>query len=76
MTEPPPSICAKCQRPFRSYFKIERVNEAGEPTVSAALCSIPCVLSWTYSYATTIGMMGAAKAKSLLDNVLGLLQGK
>lgn len=71
-----PLFCAKCQRPLRSYFKVERVAEAGTTTVSAVTCSIPCLISWTYGYATLMGMMGAAKAKSLLDGVLGLLQGK
>ena len=69
-----PSICAKCQQPLRSHFKIERIHENGSTTVSASLCSIPCVISWAYGYATLMGMMGAAKAKSLLDNMLDLFK--
>jgi hypothetical protein len=34
------------------------------------------VISWAYGYATMVGMMGAAKAKSLIDTVLDALQGK
>jgi hypothetical protein len=73
---PPPTTCAKCQRALRSHFKIERVHHSGSTTVSASLCSIPCVISWAYGYATMVGMMGAAKAKSLIDTVLDALQGK
>lgn len=75
-TAPLPTTCAKCQHQLRSYFKIERIHENGQVTVSAALCSIPCVLAWTYSYATMMGLMGAAKAKSVIGSVLELLQGK
>ena len=72
----PPATCAKCQRPLSSYFKIERIDTVGNTTISAATCSIPCLIGWAYSYATMMGMMGAAKARSVVDRVLEILQGK
>lgn len=74
MTTPPPSICAKCQRPLRSHFKIERIHENGSTTVSASLCSLPCVIQWSYSYATTIGMLGTMKVKSTITSILDALR--
>jgi hypothetical protein len=71
-----PTTCAKCQKPLRSYFKVERIAADGNTTISAALCSIPCVIGWAYGYATVVGMMGAAKAKGVVDQVLELLRGK
>ncbi len=75
-TAPAPTTCAKCQRPLRSYFNVARIDGNGNTTISAALCSIPCVISWAYGYATMVGMMGAAKAKGVVDQVLELFRGK
>ena len=70
-----PILCAKCSRPVRSYFRIERIDQDGNTTVTAVTCSIICLVQWCTNYATMLGTMGAMKAKSTLDQVVDFVRG-
>ncbi len=67
--------CSKCNGVVESYFRVERIGRDGQPTVTAVVCSIPCLLSWGASYAAMAGTVGVMKAKSMVDQVVGLFWG-
>lgn len=74
--------CAKCHKPLDAYFKIERVNQRGEVTTSASVCSLTCMLGWGQDYAAHAGMQIAvgvqqkiASAKRTWDSLKSFIKG-
>ncbi len=67
--------CSKCAGVVQSYFRIERIGRDGQPTVTAVVCSVPCLLQWGASYAAMVGTMGAMKAKSAIDQLVEMFRG-
>ena len=68
-------VCHHCRKPMRGYFRVERFNDRGQSTVAASVCSVACLLQWTYGYATTAGLMVAGRAREVWQNILGMFRG-
>ena len=68
MSPPTPvcSICAKQDAP--SYFKISRLTPTGESPLTVT-CSINCLLTWGYKYASMQGVKLAYGAKAALKEI-------
>lgn len=62
--------CAKCKRDVTAYFKVERITH-GNVIISAEVCSVPCLLQWTYDFATLQGVHVAASVKQKFDQAKG-----
>lgn len=68
-------VCHHCRKPMRGYFRVERFNDRGQSTVAASVCSVACLLQWTYGYATTAGTIVVGRAKDVWQNVMDLFKG-
>ena len=64
--------CAKCKKPLDSYFRVERLVH-DNVTLSANLCSVVCLLQWTYDYATLQGAQVAFGVKQKFDAAKGAI---
>ena len=73
-TQPAQLVCNHCRGPLRGSFRIERRNANGNLTAAANLCSVPCVLQWCVEYAKHVGLQGAVRARTMIDQVLDLFR--
>lgn len=64
MSAPICSVCATRDAP--SYFKVARVAPDGVESPLTVCCSIRCLISWSYQYATLQGTRMVWTAKETL----------
>ena len=63
-------------RPVTAHYRITRVDASGIVKIDVAICSVVCLIKWSYAHAAEQGAKGAAAAKGAIDHVLGLLRGR
>ena len=64
--------CAKCDKLLDSYFRVER-RVHDNVTVGANLCSVVCLLQWTYDYATLQGAQVAFGVRKKFEDAQGAI---
>lgn len=71
MSPPVLPVCSVCQRrDAPSYFKVAQVSLGGVESPLTTTCSIKCLLTWAYQYATLKGAVLAAQTKGLVQQLL------
>lgn len=69
-------ICSVCRsRDAASYLRVQNVTPGGVETLLTTTCSIKCLLTWTYKYATLKGVMLAAQTKSAMQQFIDRIKG-
>lgn len=75
MTEPkqPSVVCAHCHRAFppQGFYTVSRHGGDGNVTGHVRICSLMCLLNWTYGYAAH---EGASLAKSVKDTFARIVE--
>jgi len=75
MTTTTPPICSACnERNAASYFRVQRVSPAGAETPLTTVCSVKCLLQWTYAFASMRGMQLAYNARTAVRQFLDALK--
>ena len=72
---PPPSICLSCRQPLQSHFQIVHYDASKTPTMTVTVCSIKCLVTWAYEYATLTGVKAVYQTKSFITGIVDMLKG-
>ena len=68
---PPSPICSICNsRRAPSYFRLTKIANGKEQQLTV-VCSIPCLLKWTVSYAQVQGARLAVGVKGAIEQIKG-----
>lgn len=68
-------ICVHCRRSSQRRFEITRFDATGVAQGPVVACSIQCLMTWAYEYATLSGMRLAYGAKQSFENFMTMLKG-
>lgn len=66
------SVCAKRDAP--TYFRVVRVSPGGAESPLTTVCSIKCLLSWAYTFATLQGTRMAYGVREAIKQFFGALK--
>jgi hypothetical protein len=66
--------CAHCNRPLGPRFEITRYDAAGAARGTTNVCSIVCLVQWSYDYGIRRGVQGVIMVKSLFGNLVEALK--
>jgi len=69
-------MCAHCRRPVPGVrFEITRYNREGEKKGALNVCSLICLVQWSYGAAISQGVSGVMAVKDTLSNLSNMLRG-
>jgi hypothetical protein len=69
-------ICTSCKSTISTpHYQLNRVDAKGATQGTVTVCSIRCLLSWTYAYGAQRTTMGVMMAKHVFGQVLGAIRG-
>ncbi len=67
--------CAHCKRPVGNHFKVTRYTAGEEEKGSVTVCSLFCLLNWTYTYSTSQGLQLVQGVSSAFANLVEAFRG-
>lgn len=67
--------CAYCKKELGDHFDLARVKN-GERVGVVQVCSLLCLMQWTYNYSVRQGVRGVVGLKTLVGQVVDTLRGK
>lgn len=67
--------CAHCQRALGSRFEITRYTRDNEKKGALNVCSLICMVQWSYGAAVSHGVQGVMAIKDTLGNLGAMLRG-
>lgn len=68
-------VCSVCmKRDAASYFRVARVSPGGVESPLTTVCSLKCLLSWTYQYTALQGTRLAYGAREAIKQFFGALK--
>lgn len=68
-------ICAACKKPLGQHFQVTRYSATSEDKGSVVVCSLLCLLNWTYQKILVDGTMLAVGAKNAVQQIIDSLRG-
>jgi hypothetical protein len=76
-TQPAVLICAQCRGPLnRGRFQLTRFDPNGAHQGSVNLCSLLCLLNWTYRFSLKKGSQGINMFKDAIMKIGDMLGGR
>jgi hypothetical protein len=69
--------CIFCgNRLVGTRFEVKQFDKRGELLGTINVCSIVCLVRWSYAYMVKTGVKGVIRVKGLIDRARDLLRGK
>ena len=68
-------VCIHCKKYLSNYFEVTRYNNLKENKGSVKVCSILCLINWSYSYGTQQTVKMAQGIKNLLAQLGQAIKG-
>ena len=71
------AACKHCKNSLEriSHFEVTRFNRKGEREGSVNVCSILCLMNWSYNYAVRRGVAGVLSVREAIARIGHALKG-